>query len=43
LCRILRPERFQPENPPHLCEALTGDAIVLSIEFVEYVLQRKVL
>lgn len=33
-CRILRPEGFTPENPPHLCESLTCRANEFAIEFV---------
>ena len=41
LCRILRPEGFHPDNPPHLCEALSCDAIGFSIEFVQNVLRQR--
>ena len=34
LCRILRPEGFHPDNPPHLCEPLTCKAIEMSIGIV---------
>jgi C_GCAxxG_C_C family probable redox protein len=34
-CAVLRPLGFSPENPPHLCEDLTCDAIVFDIQFVE--------
>jgi hypothetical protein len=34
LCRELRPEGFGPDNPPHLCEALTRDAVSFDIQFV---------
>jgi hypothetical protein len=33
-CRLLRPEGFHPDQPPHLCEGLTCDAIAFDIEFV---------
>ena len=33
-CRILRPEGFSPENPPHLCELLTCRANEFAIEFI---------
>lgn len=33
-CNILRPEGFHPDNPPHICEALTCDSIEFSIGFV---------
>ncbi len=38
LCRVLRPEGFHPENPPHICEGLTWDAISADIEFVSKLL-----
>jgi hypothetical protein len=34
LCRELRPEGFKPDNPPHLCEELTRDAILLDISLI---------
>jgi len=34
LCRELRPEGFNPDNPPHLCEALTCEAILFNIGFI---------
>jgi hypothetical protein len=34
LCRELRPEAFSEKNPPHLCEPLTIQALLFSIEFV---------
>lgn len=34
LCRVLRPEGFRPDNPPHLCEPLTYDAVCFSVAFV---------
>ena len=40
LCRDLRPEGFEPDNPPHLCEPLTRDAIVFDIQFVFHVIER---
>lgn len=33
-CEILRPGGFQPDDPPHLCENLTIDAIAASVSFV---------
>ena len=33
-CRILRPQGFHPDNPPHLCEPLTCRAIQFSIDFI---------
>lgn len=34
LCRELRPEGFGPQNPPHLCEARTVEAVAFSAAFV---------
>jgi len=34
-CAVLRPEGFDPANPPHLCEDLTCQAIGFSIDFVQ--------
>ncbi|MGD9028315.1 MAG: C-GCAxxG-C-C family protein [Anaerolineae bacterium] len=34
LCRELRPEGFNPRNPPHLCEELTRDAILFDTSFI---------
>jgi hypothetical protein len=33
-CRVLRPEGFKPENPPHLCENLAVRVICFDIEFI---------
>ncbi|MGD1047078.1 MAG: C-GCAxxG-C-C family protein [Bacteroidota bacterium] len=33
-CKILRPQGFSPENPPHLCEELTCKAIKREIELI---------
>lgn len=33
-CRELRPEGFDPKNPPHLCEEFTKEAVNFSIEYV---------
>ncbi len=33
LCRDLRPEGFHPDNPPHLCENITGRAIAFTLAF----------
>jgi hypothetical protein len=33
-CRVLRPQGFSPDNPPHLCEGLTCEAILFDIAFV---------
>lgn len=34
LCRELRPEGFGPQNPPHLCEGRSVDAVMFAIEFM---------
>lgn len=34
LCTELRPQGFGPENPPHLCENLTKQAICFAAEFI---------
>lgn len=34
LCKELRPQGFDPQNPPHLCETLTKQAISFSVDFV---------
>lgn len=34
ICKILRPEGFKPENPPHLCEDLSKKAILFTINFL---------
>lgn len=39
-CRVLRPEGFHPDNPPHLCEGLTCDAVRFNLEFVRGVFRR---
>ncbi|MDJ0803569.1 MAG: C-GCAxxG-C-C family protein [Desulfobacterales bacterium] len=38
LCRELHPEGFHPDNPPQLCEDLTGRAIDYTLAFVEALL-----
>lgn len=40
-CRVLRPQGFRAENPPHLCESLTCEAIEFSLAFVTNWLQRQ--
>ena len=35
LCRELRPDGFADDQPPHLCEGLTGRSISFSVEFVD--------
>ena len=34
-CSTLRPEGFKPENPPHLCERLTVEAIDFTSGFIK--------
>lgn len=34
LCRQLRPEGFSPDNPPHLCEKLTVEAVTFAAEYM---------
>lgn len=34
LCRDLRPQGFKPENPPHLCEALTVEGMTFTLDFL---------
>lgn len=34
-CTELRPEGFSPQNPPHLCEARTLQAISFSANFIQ--------
>ena len=34
LCNILRPEGFNPDNPSHLCEKLTCEAVCFNIDFI---------
>lgn len=34
LCKQLRPQGFKPENPPHLCEGLTNQAVTFTAEYV---------
>ncbi len=38
-CRVLRPEGFTSENPPHLCERFTCEAIELAIAFIQKAMQ----
>ena len=33
-CSILRPEGFNADNPPHLCEPLTNRTVAFAIEVV---------
>ena len=34
LCKELRPEGFNPKNPPHLCEPLSRRLIEFQIDFI---------
>lgn len=34
LCKQLRPQGFKPDNPPHLCEELTREAVKFTIEYL---------
>lgn len=40
-CNTLRPEGFNKENPPHLCEKLTCSAIEFNKSFVSHFIQDK--
>lgn len=40
ICRELRPEGFSPDNPPHICEKLTGDVILFDIDFMAGLMDR---
>ncbi len=33
-CRVLRPEGFDENNPPNICEPISIDAVCFDIEFV---------
>lgn len=35
LCRELRPEGFNPDDPPHLCENITNEAILFTMDYIE--------
>lgn len=35
LCKQLRPQGFNPDNPPHLCETLTNQAVKFAAEYLE--------
>jgi len=39
-CAALRPEGFDPQNAPHLCEAFTRDAVGFAIQFMSVFLNR---
>jgi len=34
-CKVLRPQGFYPDNPPHLCEPLTNKAAKFAIHYCE--------
>jgi len=34
LCKQLRPQRFKSDNPPHLCEKITNQAIKFTAEYL---------
>ncbi|AJQ28451.1 C-GCAxxG-C-C family protein [Pelosinus fermentans] len=34
-CKQLRPQGFKPDNPPHLCEGLTNQAVQFTVEYLE--------
>lgn len=34
VCRVLRPQGFDPQNPPHLCLELTINAILFAYSFI---------
>ncbi|MFW5985845.1 MAG: C-GCAxxG-C-C family protein [Halanaerobiales bacterium] len=34
LCRELRPEGFREDNPPHLCEEMSKDAVQFTVNFM---------
>ncbi len=40
-CRVLRPEGFTPENPPHLCERFSCEAIEMAIAFMQKAMQKQ--
>lgn len=35
LCKVLRPEGFKKNNPPHLCESLTKKALLFSANYIK--------
>lgn len=35
LCKQLRPQGFNPDNPPHLCETLTNQTVKFAAEYLE--------
>jgi hypothetical protein len=34
VCRELRPEGFNPDNPPHLCEEITKQAVLFTAYYI---------
>lgn len=34
LCKVLRPQGFHADNPPHICEELTCEAVLFNVGFV---------
>jgi len=40
-CRDLRPEGFKSDNPPHLCEELTKQAVFFSVKQISKMLENK--
>lgn len=42
LCRELRPQGFHPDNPPHLCEGLTREAIEFDIVYITDLIKEKI-
>jgi hypothetical protein len=39
-CAVLRPQGFDPNNPPHLCETFTREAVRFTIAFISNFLTR---
>ncbi len=35
ICRELRPEGFSPDNPPHLCEKRSADAVLFAARYMD--------
>jgi len=42
LCNELRPQGFNLENPPHLCENITKQAIAFSVEYIGQKLEQNI-
>lgn len=34
LCRVLRPQGFAADNPPHICEPLTERAVFFAVDYL---------